>query len=43
MTTVATGGLAPLFGRETKILDFIDLDITMHGMNVIYNFNQSKK
>ena len=43
MTTVATGGLAPLFGRETKIFDFIDLDITMHGMNVIYNFNQSKK
>ena len=24
MTTVATGGLAPLFGRETKIFDFID-------------------
>ncbi len=40
MTTIATGGLAPLFGRETKIFDFIDLDITMHGLNVIYNYNQ---
>ena len=43
MTTVATGGLAPLLEEETKIFDFMDLDITMHGMNVIYNFNQSKK
>ena len=41
MTTIATGGLAPLFGRETKIFNFIDLDLTMHGMNVIYNFNKS--
>ena len=42
MTTIATGGLAPLFGRETKVFNYIDLDITMHGLNVIYNFNQKK-
>ena len=42
MTTIATGGLAPLFGRETKVFDFIDLDITMHGLNVIYNFNKQE-
>jgi len=42
MKTVATGGLAPLFGRETDIFDYIDLDITMHGMTMIYDFNQSK-
>ena len=42
MTTIATGGLAPLFGRETEIFDFIDLDITMHGLNVIYNFNKKE-
>ena len=42
MKTVATGGLAPLFGRETKIFDHIDLDLTMHGMAVIYNYNQGK-
>ena len=42
MTTIATGGLAPLFGRETKMFNYIDLDITMHGLNVIYKFNQKK-
>ena len=38
--TVATGGLGPLFARETNIFDHIDLDLTMHGMSVIYNYNQ---
>ena len=42
MTTIATGGLAPLFGRETKMFNYIDLDITMHGLNVIYKFNQKE-
>ena len=42
MKTVATGGLAPLFGRETDIFDHIDLDLTMHGMTVIYDYNQAK-
>ena len=41
METVATGGLAPLFGRETDIFDHIDLDLTMHGMRVIYEYNQN--
>ena len=42
MKTVATGGLAPLFGRETNIFDHIDLDLTMHGMTVIYDYNLNK-
>ncbi len=41
MKTVATGGLAPLFGRETNIFNQIDLDLTMHGMKVIYAYNQN--
>ena len=42
MKTVATGGLASLFGRETDIFDQIDLDLTMHGMTVIHNYNIEK-
>ena len=43
METVATGGLSPLFGRETKVFDYIDLDVTMHGMKVIYDHNKNGK
>ena len=31
-----------VFAYALDIFDHIDLDITMHGMTVIYNFNQAK-
>lgn len=33
---VATGGWAELFARETKVIDVVDPDLTLHGLRFIY-------
>lgn len=35
-TTVATGGLAPLFARRTEAIEHVDADLTMAGLLEIY-------
>ncbi len=42
VTVIATGGLATLFSRETKIFDHVDLDLTLAGLLDIYNFNSKE-
>ncbi|MBE7637588.1 type III pantothenate kinase [Sneathiella sp. P13V-1] len=39
LTTVATGGLAPLLARGTDIIDHIDRDLTLTGLVEIYHKN----
>ena len=36
MTTVATGGLAPLFARHCPLIEHVDPDLTMAGLLEIY-------
>jgi len=40
LTTVATGGLAPLLARGTDIIDHIDRDLTLTGLVEIYHRNK---
>ena len=39
MQTVATGGLAPVFAGSTVAIDFVDQDITIHGLVLIHKRN----
>ena len=39
MQTVATGGLAPVFSDSTAAIDFVDQDITIHGLVLIHQRN----
>jgi type III pantothenate kinase len=38
---VGTGGWVELIARETDVFDVIDLDLTLHGVRIIYEANQS--
>lgn len=40
LTTIATGGLAPLFHGVTPVLNHLDPDITMRGLVEIYRRNR---
>lgn len=40
MKVIATGGLAPLFDQGTDLFDFIEEDLTVHGLRLIYDFNK---
>lgn len=42
MKVIATGGLAPLFGRGTEIFDAIENDLTMHGLVLIADLNKKE-
>ena len=39
MTVVATGGLAPLFAKATPVIEHIDLDLTLRGLQIIHQQN----
>ena len=39
MTVIATGGLAPLFHAATTVIEHVDGDLTLHGLQVIYRRN----
>ncbi|MBS4201504.1 type III pantothenate kinase [Bacillus sp. FJAT-49732] len=41
-TVVATGGLANLIASETKMIDIIDQDLTLKGLQLIYKRNVSE-
>ncbi len=40
MKTIATGGLAPLFQQNADLFDFLEEDLTMHGLTVIHAYNK---
>ena len=42
MTTVATGGLAPLFQQNVELFDILEEDLTMHGLTVIHDYNKEQ-
>ena len=39
MQTVATGGLAPVFAGSTTAIEYVDQDITLHGLVLIHKRN----
>ncbi|MFN0116352.1 MAG: type III pantothenate kinase [Paracoccaceae bacterium] len=41
MKVIATGGLAPLFAQVTRVFDSVEDDLTMHGLVLIHQHNQS--
>jgi type III pantothenate kinase len=41
VTVVATGGLAPLFDRHTKVFDAIEPDLTIQGLGLLYDVSSS--
>ncbi|MCB1335485.1 MAG: type III pantothenate kinase [Roseivivax sp.] len=42
MEVIATGGLAPLFQQSDVLFDILEDDLTMHGLTVIYRYNQEQ-
>ncbi len=42
MRTVATGGLAPLFGGATEAIEHVDPDLTLWGLRLIYRHNTNR-
>lgn len=41
VTVIATGGLAPMFGEKTTMIDHVDLDLTLRGLVRIDRLNRS--
>lgn len=42
MKVIATGGLAPLYSKATKLIESIEPDLTIEGLKYIYDINQNK-
>ncbi len=42
VTVIATGGLAPLFGRNSEVIDFIEPDLTLFGLLSVYLANRPR-
>ena len=40
---IATGGLAPLFDQHTDVIDLIAPELTLDGLRVIYEMNETVK
>ncbi len=40
MKVIATGGLAPLFDQTDHLFDWVEDDLTMHGLTVIHKYNK---
>lgn len=40
MKVIGTGGLAPLFEQTEHLFDFLEDDLTMHGLTVIHRYNK---
>jgi type III pantothenate kinase len=38
-TVVATGGLAPIIAEQTAIFTYMNLDLTLQGLRLIFNLN----
>lgn len=42
MKVVGTGGLATLFQRHTQIIDYLDRDLTIYGLILVYERNRAR-
>lgn len=42
MTVVATGGLASLFHRQSQMIDYLDRDLTIRGLVLVYERNRAR-
>ena len=42
MTVLATGGLASIFHRQVPVIDFVDPDLTIRGLALVYARNANK-
>ena len=36
---IGTGGLSRIMANEVKIFDIVNIDLTLQGLHLIYNFN----
>ena len=43
MLVIATGGLAKLYGSNTQLFDHIDPELTIRGLQLIYQHNEKTK
>lgn len=43
MRVIATGGLAPIIGSETHVIEHIDPWLTLKGLRIIYQLNRERK
>ncbi len=39
-TCVATGGLAAVIAQETPLIEHVDVDLTLHGLRIVWQRNQ---
>src|SRR5437660_1187919 len=39
---VATGGLATLIAPETRLIEHVDVDLTLHGLRIVWQRNHSE-
>jgi type III pantothenate kinase len=39
-TCVATGGLAVLIAPETRLIEHVDVDLTLKGLRIVWTRNQ---
>jgi type III pantothenate kinase len=42
MRVIATGGLAPLFGDATEVIERVDPDLTLWGLRLVYRHNTGR-
>jgi type III pantothenate kinase len=40
---VATGGLAPMIAPETRLIDHVDVDLTLQGLRIVWERNQAAR
>lgn len=40
MKVIATGGLSPLFAKGTEVIEEVQPDLTLHGLNFVYELNK---
>ena len=40
---VATGGLAPMMAPETPLIDHVDVDLTLQGLRIVWERNQTAR
>ncbi len=43
MTVIATGGLADIFFKQTSVIDFLDPDLTIRGLVLVYARNAARR
>jgi type III pantothenate kinase len=39
---IATGGLAAVIAPETRLIEKVDIDLTLHGLRIVWDRNQSR-